>query len=210
MKYDWKKLEREIYNTKGEPYTVVVPRQSYIMIKGVGNPNNEDFSERVGALYSLAYAIKFGYRAAYSSDGELRARSEYSDYGVFPLEGVWTTANAESLSDKDSYMYTIMIRQPDFITEAMFEAALEATRKKKPNPLLDEILFNWMEDGMSVQMLHTGSYDDEPASFARMDAFAAANALERTDSSHREIYLNDARRTAPEKRRTVLRYRVRS
>ena len=176
------------------------------MIKGVGNPNNEDFSERVGVLYSLAYPIKFGFKALCKNNKG--SAYEYSDYSVYPLEGVWTSSNKDDPHDKDSYEYTIMIRQPDFITKEMFEAALALTAKKKPHPLLNEIVFDTMEDGKSVQMLHKGSFDDEPASFAKLDLFAGENSLERLNQYHREIYLNDARKTTPEKRLTILRYQV--
>jgi len=208
MKHEWKKHERELYGVKDKPQIVTVPRQSFIMIKGAGDPNDEDFSERVGALYALAYPIKFAFKSLYNNDKEQRALYEYGDYTVYPLEGVWTTSNTDNLLDKGCFQYTIMIRQPAYITKAMFEAALEVTEKKKPHQLLNEIIFDTIEDGKSIQMLHTGSFDDEPASFAKMDAFAKGNGLERTNHFHREIYLNDARKTKPEKRMTILRYQV--
>ncbi len=152
MKYEWKKHERDFYGVRDKPQIITVPRRSFIMIKGVGNPNNEDFSERVGVLYSLAYPIKFGFKALCGNNKEQRALYEYNDYSVYPLEGVWTSSNKDDPHDKDSYEYTIMIRQPDFITKEMFEAALALTAKKKPHPLLNEIVFDTMEDGKSVQI----------------------------------------------------------
>jgi hypothetical protein len=208
MKHEWKKHERDLYGAKDKPQIVTIPRQSFIMIKGVGNPNGEDFSERVGVLYSLAYPIKFGFKSLCNNHKEQRALYECSDYTVYPLEGVWTTSNKDNLLDKDCFEYTIMIRQPDFITKEMFEAALISTSKKKPHPLLKLVAFGTLEDGKSIQMLHTGAFDDEPASFAKMDAFAEANGLERTNQYHREIYLGDARKTAQEKRLTILRFQV--
>ncbi|HCC34995.1 MAG TPA: small molecule-binding protein [Ruminococcaceae bacterium] len=208
MKHEWKKHERDLYGAKDKPQILTVPRQSFIMLKGVGNPNNKDFSERVGVLYSLAYPVKFGFKALYNNNKEERALYEYSDYCVYPLEGVWTTANKDNPLDKNSFKYTIMIRQPDFITKEMFEAALAITAKKKPHPLLSEVVFDTMTGGKSVQILHRGSFDDEPASFANMDSFAKKNGLERLNQYHREIYLNDARKTAPYKRLTILRYQV--
>ncbi len=208
MKHEWKKHERNLYGVKDKPQVISVPRQSFLMIKGVGNPNKEDFSERVGVLYSLAYPIKFNFKALCRKNKEQRALYEYGDYGAYPLEGVWTTSNQGDPLDKDSFQYTLMIRQPDYITREMFETALAATAKKKPHPLLNEIVFDAMEEGACIQMLHTGTFDDEPASFVKMDAFAKENGLMRLNRHHREIYLNDARRTAPEKRSTILRFQV--
>ncbi len=208
MKHEWKKHERDLYGVKDKPQVLTVPRQSYIMIKGTGNPNNADFSERVGVLYSLAYPIKFAFKALCEKNKEQRALYEYSDYSVYPLEGVWTASNKENPLDKDSYIYTIMIRQPGYITKEMFTAALASVAKKKPHPLLREVLFDTMEDGKAVQMPHKGPFDDEPASFAKMDLFAGENGLTRLNQYHREIYLGDARKTAPEKRMTILRYQV--
>ena len=208
MKHEWKKHERELYRVKDTPQIVTVPRQNFIMIKGVGNPNNEDFTERVGVLYSLAYPIKFGFKSLYNNDKDQRTLYEYSDYTVYPLEGVWTTSDTDNLLDKDCFQYTIMIRQPAYITKEMYEAALEAVEKKKPHPLLKEIVFDTMEDGLSVQMMHNGDYDNEPQSFAEMQSFMDDNSLSRRGDSHREIYLTDASKVERNKLKTVLRYTV--
>ena len=208
MKHEWKKHERELYGVKDRPQIITVPRQNFIMIRGIGNPNNEDFSERVGVLYSLAYPIKMRFKAMCNNDEGQCMLYEYSDYVVYPLEGVWTTSNEKNLLDKDCFQYTIMIRQPDYITKEMFESAFEAVEKKKPHLLLKEVVFDSMEEGKSIQVLHTGSFDDEPESFSKMDIFAKEKGLERLTHCHREIYLNDARTTALEKRQTILRYQV--
>lgn len=208
MKHEWKKHERALYGVKDKPQIVTVPRQNFIMIQGVGNPNNEDFSERVGVLYSLAYPIKMRFKSICNTHKEQRALYAYSDYTVYPLEGVWTSSNVANPLDKDCFSYTIMIRQPDYITKEMFEAVRKVVEKKKPHPLLKDIVFDTMEDGKSIQMLHSGSFDDEPASFAKMDAFAKDSGLERLNQYHREIYLNDARKTKLEKRLTILRFGV--
>ena len=196
MKHEWKKHERKLYGTGEKPVVITVPPQKYIMIDGRGDPNGEDFSQRVGVLYSLAYPIKMTFK------------TQFTDYTVYPLEGVWKTANPDDLSDKNSFVYTIMIRQPDFITAEMFETAQLAVAKKKPHPLLTDIVFETVEDGMCVQALHRGSFDKETETFSKMDKFAAENNLARLNRSHREIYLNDARKTVPEKRMTILRYMV--
>jgi hypothetical protein len=208
MKHEWKKHERELYGVKDKPKLVTVPRQNYIMIKGVGNPNMADFSERVGVLFSLAYPIKMSFKAMRNNDEEKRELYEYDDYSVYPLEGVWTSSNMDNPLDKDCFEYTIMIRQPSYITNEMFESSLDIVKKKKPHPLLNVISFDFLETEECIQILHKGSFDDEPASFAKMDEYAKENGLERINRYHREIYLNDSRKTAMEKRQTILRYQI--
>lgn len=208
MKYEWKKHEKELYNIKDKPSLIKVPKQNFIMIDGKGNPNNVDFSERVGVLYSLAYPIKMKYKKLYI-DSEQANQVEYNDYTVFPLEGLWTSSDSSNPLDKDSFVYTIMIKQPDFISKEMFETAYEEVKKKKPHELLKEVVFGTIEEHECVQILHMGTFDSEPASFEKMYAFAKENNLERINYYHREIYLSDPRKTAPEKGKTILRYQVR-
>lgn len=207
MKYEWRKNEKSLYQVKSQPSLIVLPRQNYIAIKGKGNPNNDDFLQRIGVLYSLSYQVKSQYKALCAKEPEKYAQSGWDDYTVFPLEGVWTSTSPDPL-DKDCFLYTIMIKQPDFITRDMFDAAFAVTEKKKPHPLLKEAVFTSMEDGESVQILHTGPYDDEPQSFAKMDAFVQEAGRTRLNQYHREIYLTDARKTAPEKKKTILRYQT--
>lgn len=211
MKYDWRKQEKKLYSPGEMPEEVCVPAQRFLMISGKGNPNHEDFSNRVGALYSLAYSIKMRYKAEHKGMGNRDADME--EFAVYPLEGVWDTeeetgADAHVLEDKEHLRYTIMIRQPDCITEEMYEAALAAVKKKKPNPLLDEITWEICEEGRCVQILHTGLFDDEPESFRKMDLFLEEMHLKRRSKTHREIYLKDMSRTAPKKMKTILRYTV--
>ena len=202
MKQEWKKVHKDLYGIKAQPVLLDVPEQSFIMLDGEGNPNAADFSERVGALYGLAYAVKMNYKKS-------AAGQAVDDFAVYPLEGVWRqkTAGADKL-DKDNLAYTIMIAQPDFITPEMWQDALAKTRIKKPNPLYEEVRFERMADGKSVSILHVGRFDDEPASFAKMDNFCQEHGLRRSSDTHREIYLNNANRTAPEKLKTMLRYAV--
>ena len=200
MKYEWRKAEKAIYGVKASPTLVTVPDQTFIMIDGEGNPNSSDFSERVSALYSLAYAVKMDYK---KSNPEL----EVTDFTVYPLEGIWRQKEAEVLV-KDDLVYTIMIGQPDFITAEMVASALEKVRVKKPNPLYDEIRFERMDEGKCVSILHQGAFDDEPASFAKLDGFCNEKGLKRNSDYHREIYLNNLNRTAVEKLKTILRYTV--
>lgn len=133
------------------------------------------------------------------------------DNTVYPLEGIWDlTEKGRQLDtlDKNELVYTIMIRQPDFVTQDVVDRAFEMVHKKKPHPLLDDVTFNSMEDGLCVQMLHIGPYDDEPKTFAHMHQFTEEQNLERISLTHREIYLSDIRRVAPEKLKTVLRFQV--
>ena len=200
MKYEWKKQEKEFYGAKKSPALVTVPAQNYIMIGGKGNPNDVDFSNRVSALYSLAYAIKMAYKTT-------AIQNEFNDFTVFPLEGIWQKIE-ETVLVKENLGYTIMIRQPDFICEDMVKAALEQVKVKKPNPLFDEISFGTMNDGKCVEILHIGAFDDEPIFFEKMEKFMLANNLERTNNYHREIYLNNANRIEISKIKTILRYSV--
>jgi Uncharacterized conserved protein len=207
MKHEWKKHERELYGVKDMPQILTVPRHNYIMLRGTGNPNRDDFSQRVGILFSLAYPLKYRFKATVTGC-RLPEAFPYDDYSVYPLEGIWNTNNPDDLSDKDSFDYTVMIRQPDCITEEMFAETYETVCRKKPHPLLDQVVFGSMEDGLSIQLLHKGSFDNEPESFARMDSYAVEHGYVRSGYQHREIYLNDARKTAEGKRLTVLRYGI--
>ncbi|GFZ30021.1 hypothetical protein CSC2_05470 [Clostridium zeae] len=204
MKHEWKKQEKNLYLPKNKPDLVTVPKQKFFMIRGKGNPNDEDFAERIGVLYSLAYAVRMMPKQGYTPEG-------YFEYTVYPLEGIWDLTEEGRKSDtlnKDELLYTIMIRQPDFVTEEVVKKAFENVKKKKPHPLLEDVTFETMEDGLSVQMIHMGSYDDEPQSFEQMKEFIKENDLEITTLEHREIYISDARKTEKSKLKTVLRYRV--
>ncbi|HEX3020957.1 MAG TPA: GyrI-like domain-containing protein [Lachnospiraceae bacterium] len=201
MKQEWKKHEKELYGTKEDTALLTIPKQKYFTITGVGNPNEEDFSERVGVLYSLAYAVRMMPKSGFTPEG-------YNEYTVYPLEGIWECIDDTVTIDKSTLRYKIMIRQPDFVTEEVVQKAFEITRRKKPHRLLNDVVFEEMEDGLSVQILHIGTYDDEPRSFDVMKEYMLRNHLERLTTSHREIYLVDARKAAPEKLKTILRYPV--
>ena len=205
MKHQWRKHEKDLYMPKQKPELVSVPEQKFFMIEGKGNPNGVDISNRIEVLYSLAYAVRMMPKQGYSPEG-------YFEYTVYPLEGLWDlTDRGRGLDtlDKDELLYTIMIRQPDFVTEEVVDRAFERVRKKKPNPLLEEVSFSTIEDGLSVQMLHIGPYDEEPRSFEKMKEFIEENQLEIKTLRHREIYLSDARKVEPAKLKTILRYMVR-
>lgn len=200
MKYEWRKQDKVLYGAKKTPALVTIPAQNYIMLSGKGDPNDIDFSNRVGALYSLAYGVKSAYKAAPLREG-------IEDFAVYPLEGIWKKAEEDRL-EKEKLKYTIMIRQPDFVTEDLVKEALEVVKRKKPNPLYKEIQYRTMENGLCVEILHVGPYDNEPVSFEKMDRFADAQGVRRLENSHREIYLSNANRVEKSKLKTILRYTV--
>lgn len=201
MKYEWKKNEKNLYGVKQKPQLIEIPSAYYIMIKGEGNPNESDFSNRVSALYSLAYGIKMLFK------NMKKEELEYSDFTVFPLEGIWEKSDDEEF-DKNKLKYTIMIKQPYFITKEIFDLAFEKVKKKKPNELYDEVSFDCIESKKAIQILHIGSFDTEIESFEKLDNFVNEMNLERSEKLHTEIYLNNKNRTAEDKLKTILRYNV--
>ncbi len=207
MKHEWKKQEKLVYLPKATPEIVDIPEYQFIVLSGAGNPNDELFGRYIETLYSLAYTTKMNLKRA--DDKPVG----YHDWVVYPLEGVWDLAkgaspNKDGKLNKDDLTFQLMIRQPDFVTHDFFAQMVELTKLKRPSPLLDEIKLEKVTDGDCIQMMHVGSYDDEPASFQRMEEFAQQNGLTRFTKSHREIYLSDFRKVPTEKLRTVLRFRV--
>lgn len=207
LKHEWRKLEKAFYLPKQQPEVVNIPAFQFITIAGEGNPNSQHFTDCIAALYPIAYAIKM-------MPKKMVTKPEgYYDYTVYPLEGVWDLnekgrKNYDGTFNKDDLVFNLMIRQPDFVNESFYQEMLALTKKKSPNPLLDQVKLETITEGKCVQMLHLGPYDDEPASFRIMEAFAQEQGLERLSKVHREIYLSDFRRVAPEKLKTVLRFRV--
>ena len=217
MKHEWKKQEKEIYGVKTKPCVIDIPAWKYIILSGRGNPNDEIFSDKVAALFSIAYKIKMTYKALAEKS------SEITDYTVYPLEGIWSIASdkEDTLEEdlikedlikedliKEDLQYRIMIRQPDFITRELFDHALEAVKSKKYNPYLTDISFETICDGRCMQVLHKGAFDDEPASFEIMDRYCMEHGYRRMGKEHREIYLNHANRTEKANLKTILRYKV--
>ncbi|MFN8241396.1 MAG: GyrI-like domain-containing protein [Bacteroidales bacterium] len=206
MKLDWKKGEKEYYLPKTSPAIIKVPAFKFFMIEGEGNPNDPFFGDYISVLYSLSYAVKMSPKKGNSPAG-------YVEYTVYPLEGVWDLKEeARNMDhgkiDKNSLVFNLMIRQPDFVDTDFAAKIIETTASKKPHPLLEKVRFGIIEEGKCVQMMHLGSYDDEPGSFARMHEFCKANSLERMSMVHREIYLSDARKVTADKLKTVLRFRI--
>ncbi|WP_040205288.1 GyrI-like domain-containing protein [Neobacillus jeddahensis] len=201
-KVDYKKTFKSLYIPKAKPEIIDVPSMKFIMVEGTGDPNGPEFGQAVEALFTLSYAVKMSYKSTEVPPG-------YYEYTVFPLEGIWDLVDLSmSERDKNNFKYTLMIRQPDFLTNVWFETFLAQTKKKKPNSYLDKVMFSEMTDGLCCQMLHKGSYDDEPVSFELMEKFCEEQGYIRISKTHREIYLSDPRRTDREKLKTVLRFKI--
>lgn len=206
MKHEWKKVEKEYYLPKSKPEEIIVPKFKFFSIEGEGNPNDDYFAEYIGVLYSLSYAVKMSPKKGI-------APTDYFEYTVYPLEGVWdikedSKNKFNGTINKNELVFNLMMRQPDFTTQDFANIILERVKKTKPHELLDKVKFEEIEEGKCVQMMHLGSYDDEPKSFVQMEDFTKSNNLTRKSKSHREIYLSDARKVAPDKLKTVLRFWV--
>jgi hypothetical protein len=206
MKHEWRKHEKMFYLPPKKPTMVSVPSFKFFTIKGQGNPNDSFFGDYIGVLYSLAYAVKMSPKKDIAPKG-------YFDYTVYPLEGVWDISDKaknenNSTLDKNELIFKLMIRQPNFVTDDFASLILKMTKKKKPHELLDKIQFETIKEDKCIQMLHLGPYDDEPKSFKQMEKFAKNEGVIRKSKRHREIYLSDARRVAPEKLKTVLRFKI--
>lgn len=199
-KYEWRKAEKSYYSPDTKPQLVKTPSFKFFTLSGKGNPNDAFFPEYIQCLYSLSYALKIQWK-----------KENGFDYAVYPLEGIWelpAPTNPENGFIKDNLIFNLMIRQPDFVSEEYAATIMQKVKIKKPHPLLEKVKFVTIEDGLCVQMLHIGSYDNEPESFAKMNAFAQQNNLSRINAVHREIYLSDARKVQPEKLKTILRFQV--
>ncbi|REE70693.1 hypothetical protein C8E05_0011 [Rhodococcus wratislaviensis] len=197
-KPDFKKTLDAYHAPRGEFRIVDVPDMQYLMIDGHGDPNTSPaFSDAVEALYPLAYKLKFASK-----------RDLGRDYVVPPLEGLWWAEDMDSFTavrDKSRWDWTMMIMTPNWVDEAMFTTAVEKAGAKTRPARLDDVRLEALSEGRCVQTLHTGSFDGEAVVLAQMhDEFIPSNGL-RLSGKHHEIYLNDFRKIAPEKQRTLLR-----
>lgn len=196
-KIDFKKELKELYGSrKGKYVSVNVPKMKYLMIDGEGNPNtSESFSKSIESLYALSYGIKFISKKEYDND-----------YVVMPLEGLWYSDDMSVFikGEKESWKWTLMIMQPDFINEEIFNKALENVKKKKNIELIDKVEFKEYEEGNCAQILYVGPYSEEHDTIMNLHEFIKNNGHE-LSGHHHEIYLSDARKTAPEKLKTIIR-----
>lgn len=207
MAFDYKKEYKEFYLPKNTPSIITIPPMNYLAVRGHGNPNaeNGEYKRSIGLLYAIAFTIKMSKRGNHQIAG-------YFDYVVPPLEGFWWQNNSAGLdySRKDDMKFISVIRLPDFVTKADFDWAItEATRKKHQN--FSQVEFFTYDEGLCVQSMHIGSYDDEPATVQTMHDFIATNgyALDiHNPRYHHEIYLSDPRKVDPSRLRTVIRHPI--
>ena len=208
MAFDFKKEYKEFYLPKNKPEIVNVPAANFIAVRGTGNPNQPDgeYQKALGILYTVAYTLKMSYKTEHKIPG-------FFEYVVPPLEGFWWQDGISGIdySRKDTFQWISVIRLPDFITKEEVAWAV-ATAAEKKNMDCSKAEFLRMEEGICVQMMHLGSYDDEPGSIALMDEFVAEQGYQNDINDkrhHHEIYLSDARKVAPEKLKTVIRHPIR-
>ena len=207
MPFDYKKEYKEFYMPPKKPSIVEVPPMNYIAVRGKGNPNDEngEYKESIGLLYGIAYTIKMSYKGDHKIDG-------YFEYVVPPLEGFWWQDGVEGIdyAHKENFSFISLIRLPDFVTKADFDWAIaEATKKKKTD--FSKVEFLTYNEGLCVQCMHIGSYDDEPATIVAMHEYAEQNGyeLDITDARyHHEIYLSDPRKCDASKLKTVVRHPI--
>jgi hypothetical protein len=206
LKLELKKDLKYLYAPSAKKVEIVqVPRFKFAMIDGQieadqGPSTSASFQEALQALYGISYTLKF--------TSKLRKENPI-DYPVMALEGLWWVKSGEfSFERKEDWLYTLMMLQPDHITEEMYQEGLAQLRKKRgDNPSLAKMRLETFEEGLSIQIMHIGPYADEPVTIAKMDAFARENGY-RLHGKHHEIYFGDPRRAAPEKLKTVLRHPI--
>jgi len=209
MAFDFKKEYKEFYMPKDKPSIVTVPPANYIAVRGKGDPNEEDgdYKKAIGLLYGIAYTIKMSKKGDHQIEG-------YFDYVVPPLEGFWWQDGIAGVdyAHKETFNWISVIRLPDFVTREDFAwAVAEATKKKKED--FSKVEFFTYEEGLCVQCMHIGAYDDEPATVDKMHSYMAEQGYEldiTAERMHHEIYLSDARKVAPEKLKTVVRHPIKS
>ena len=203
---DFKKDFKELYQPKATPFIIEVPEMTFIAIDGKGNPNTSaEYTAAIEALYGLSYAIKM-------------SNKSILEYVVPPLEGFWSAAGdfkdgKSPVDNKDSFVWTALIRQPDFVTKEIFEVAKASLAKKKPNLNTSKARLEKITEGLCVQVIHIGSYDNEPATIAAMEQYAIESgyAIDINEARrHHEIYISDPRKVAPEKLKTVIRHPIKT
>ncbi len=204
MAFDFKKEYKEYYMPKNKPEIVTIPPMNYIAVRGKGDPNEAGgaYQQAIGILYAIAYTLKMSYKTDHTIEG-------FFEYVVPPLEGFWWQDHTDGVNyaEKSAFNWISVIRLPDFVTKKDFEWAVETAEKKKK---LDcsSAEFMTVEEGLCVQIMHSGAFDDEPATVAIMDKYLAENGYVKDITAtrlHHEIYMSDARKVAPEKWKTVIR-----
>ncbi len=209
-KFDFKKEYKDLYMPGKKPVIIDIPAMKFIMVEGKGNPNTcKEYSDAIEILYGLSYGIKMSKMNGTQPEG-------YFEYVVPPLEGLWWVDDDRydgmGILDKDKFCWISMIRQPAFVTEAVFDQAKINLNKKKPDLELENATFKTFAEGLCAQVMHVGPYDNEPATIRNLVDFIKESGYEQDMSDmrmHHEIYLGDPRRTKPENLKTVIRHPVR-
>lgn len=213
VKLDYKKEYKELYLPKQTPGVIDVPTMTFIMVNGNGNPNVKEgeYQKSIELLYALSYTIKMSKNSEYVIEG-------YFDYVVPPLEGLWwLEEESMDFTQKDKFYWTSMIRQPEFVTKEVFKWACEAVNRKKPQIDTSKAYLEAFTEGLCVQSMHIGSFDEEAKTIEKIETYINEmnfkNAISTTYPDgrirrHHEIYLSDFRKTAPEKLKTILRHPV--
>lgn len=208
MAFDYKKEYKEFYMPKNKPEIIDIPEMKYIAVRGKGDPNVEggEYKAAIGLLYGIAFTIKMSKKGSRQIEG-------YFDYVVPPLEGFWWQEGIEGVDygKKEEFCWISVIRLPDFVSEKDVEWAVEEAGRKKGQDF-SKVEFLVIKEGLCVQCMHIGAYDEEPATVDKMNRYLQENGYEddfSVERLHHEIYLSDARRVAPEKRKTVIRHPVR-
>ena len=198
LKIDWKKELKHLYRPSARALVAVdVPALNFLMIDGAGDPNTaQEYQQAVEALYAVAYALKFMVKKGPAA----------VDYGVMPLEGLWWVDDMRqfSVDDKGAWQWTMMIMQPEHVTETLLEEALEQVRVKKDPAALGKMRFESYHEGLAAQIMHVGPYAAEAPTIEKIHRFIAENGYQ-LRGKHHEIYLGDPRRTAPERLKTIIR-----
>lgn len=207
MSFDYKKEYKEFYMPKNKPEIIEVPSMNFIAVRGTGNPNDEEgaYKQAIGLLYAIAFTIKMSKKGSHQIDG-------YFDYVVPPLEGFWWQKGIDGFdyTRKEDFCWISVIRLPEFVGREDFDWAVkEATAKKGQD--FSNVEFLTIEEGLCVQCMHEGVFDDEPRTVALMDAFIEEKGYVNDFSAerlHHEIYLSDARRVPPQRWKTVIRHPI--
>ena len=207
MVFDFKKEYKELYKPKAKPSIINVEQANFIAVRGVGDPNaeNSEYKQSISLLYPIAYAIKMSKKGDYKIDG-------YFDFVVPPLEGFWWQEGIKGVdyANKDSFNFISLIRMPDFVTKEVFEWAIEETTRKKKEDF-SKVEFFTYDEGLCVQCMHIGPYNDEPITVEAMHEYMIEQGyeLDITDKRfHHEVYISDVRKISPEKLKTVLRHPI--
>jgi len=197
-KLDLRKTLKPLYSPRaGEVEFVTVPAMKYIMVDGSGAPEGDSFSQAIGAMYNLAYTMKFRSKKLLKKD-----------YNVMALEGLWWVKGKRfDLAKREDWLWTLMIIQPDFVSDKMFAEALDEAKRRKNPPGIEKARLESFKEGLCVQTMHVGPYSTETESISRLDAFAREKGYKMV-GKHHEIYLGDPRRAAPSKLRTIIRHPV--